>query len=105
MQCDGFASKLGGIMEVAMWPCALLRVGLRSSLGLVTNYVVLVLRNGGGDPHHMQGRHHTWRLWFGLRKPVVLTLSIQQIFNRDLNRFLSFFLTYMFNRKSNYMTF
>ena len=33
-------------------------VGRRSSLGLVPNYVVLVLGNVGGGPHHMQG-HHT----------------------------------------------
>ena len=58
MQGDGFASELGGIMEVAMWLCAPLLVGLSSSLGPVPNYVVLVLGNEGGGPHHMQG-HHT----------------------------------------------
>jgi hypothetical protein len=53
MQGDGFASKVGGIVEVAMWLCALLLVGLWSSLGLVPNYVVLVLGNEGGGPHHI----------------------------------------------------
>jgi len=28
MQGDGFASELGGIMEVAMWLCAPLSIGL-----------------------------------------------------------------------------
>ena len=56
MQGDSFTSKPGGIGEVAMRLC--------SSLGLVPNYVVLVLGNlvlvlgnGGGGPHYMQGRH------------------------------------------------
>ena len=60
--------------------CAPLLVGLWSSLGLVSNYVVLVLGNGGGGPHHMQG-HHTLDVWIGLRKLVVLTLNIHQIFS------------------------
>ena len=34
MQGDGFATKRVGIMEVAMWLCALLLVGLWSNLGL-----------------------------------------------------------------------
>lgn len=62
MQGDGFASELGGIMEVAMWLCTLLLIGLRSRLGLASNYVglvlgnlVLVLENEGGGPHHLQG--------------------------------------------------
>ena len=58
MQVDGFASELGGIMEVAMWLCTPLLVGLWSSLGLIPNYVVLDLGNEGGGPHHIQG-HHT----------------------------------------------
>ena len=33
-----------------------------------------------GDPHHMQGRH-THGMGIGLRKLVVLTLNIHQIFN------------------------
>ena len=33
-------------------------VRISSSLGLVPNYVVLVLGNEGVDPHRMQG-HHT----------------------------------------------
>ena len=67
MQGDGFASERGGIMEVAMWLCTQLLVGLRSSLGLVPNYVVLVLGNEGEGPHHIQGRH-TWDLYIDLRK-------------------------------------
>ena len=78
MQGDGFAIKLGGIMEVAMWFCALLLVGLWSSLGLVPNYVVLILGNEGGSPHHIKGRH-TRSLYIGLRKLVVLTFNIPQI--------------------------
>ena len=45
MQDEGFASELGGMMEVAMWLCTLLLVGLSSSLHLAPNYVVLVLDN------------------------------------------------------------
>jgi hypothetical protein len=67
-------------MEVAMWLCVTLLLGLWCSLGLVPNYVVLVMGNEGGSPHHMQGRH-THSLWIGLRKLVVLTLNIHQIFN------------------------
>ena len=48
MQGDGFATELGGIMEVATWLCATLVVELWSSLGLVPNYVVSVLGNEGG---------------------------------------------------------
>ena len=70
MQGDGFASKLGGIMEVVVWLCVSLLLGLWCSLGLVPNYVVLVLGNECGDPHHMQGCH-TRGLWIGLRKLVV----------------------------------
>ena len=58
MQGDGFVSELGGIMEVVMWLCASLLVGLSSTLGLVSNYVVLVLDNEGGNPHDMQGHTH-----------------------------------------------
>jgi hypothetical protein len=65
-------AKLGGVMKVAMWLCTLLLVG--------PNYVVLVISNEGWVPHHMQG-HHTWDLWIGLRKLVVLTLNIHQIFS------------------------
>ena len=63
-----------------MWLCTLLLVGLWSSLGLVPNYVVLVLGNEGGGPHHIQGCH-TWGLYIGLRKLVVLTLNFHQISN------------------------
>jgi hypothetical protein len=51
------------------------------ALGLLLNYVVLVLDNGGGGPHHMQGCY-TWDLWIGLRKLVVLTLNIHQILEK-----------------------
>ena len=34
MQGDGFATELGGIIEVLMWLCASLLVGLRSSIQL-----------------------------------------------------------------------
>ena len=57
MQGDGFASEPGGIMEVAVWLCVSLLLGLWCSLGLVPNYVVLVLDNEGGGPGHMQGSH------------------------------------------------
>jgi hypothetical protein len=45
----------------------------------VLNYVVLVLGNEGGGPHHMLGYHHTWDLGIGLRKLVILILNIHQI--------------------------
>ena len=41
IQGDGFASKPSGIMEVAVWLCIPLLIGLWV-------YVVLVLGNGGG---------------------------------------------------------
>ena len=63
-----------------MWLCAPLLVGLSSSLGLVPNYVVLVLGNEVVDPHHMQG-HRTHDLGIGLRKHYVLTLIIYPTFN------------------------
>jgi hypothetical protein len=64
-----------------MWLCAPFLVGLHSSLGLVPNYVVLVLGNEGGGPHYAQGCHHTHGLGIGLRNLVVLILNIHQIFN------------------------
>ena len=67
MQGDGFATKPGGIMEVAMWLCAPLLVGLWSSLGLAPNYDVPILANGGEGPHDIQDRH-TWGLGFGLKE-------------------------------------
>ena len=82
MQGDGFASEPGGIMEVAVWLCIPLLLGLWCSLGLVPSYVVLVLGNEGGGPHHMRGCH-TRDLWIGIRKLVVLTLNIHQMFNWD----------------------
>ena len=56
--------------SVAVWLCVPLLLGLRCSQGLVPNYVVLVLGNDGGGPHHMQGCH-THGLCIGLRKLVV----------------------------------
>ena len=47
MQGDGCASVPGGIMEVAMWLCASSLVGLCSNLGLILDYVVLVVGNEG----------------------------------------------------------
>ena len=52
---------------------------------------MLVLENEGRGPHHTQG------LWIGLRKLVVLTLTIHQI---QLELFLSFFIP-MFSPKAN----
>jgi hypothetical protein len=74
MQGDGFASEPGGIMmQVVVWLCIPLLLELWV-------YVVLVLGNEGGGPHHMQGCY-TRGLWIGLRKLVVkLTLNIHQIF-------------------------
>ena len=91
MQGDGFASKPGGIVEVAVWLCIPLLLGLWCSLGLVPDYVVLVLGIEGGVPHHMQGCH-TRNLWIGLTKLVVLTLNIHKIFNWDYNFFCSWYL-------------
>ena len=45
MQGDGFTSEPGGIMEVAMWLCASLLIGLCFILGLEPNYSVPVLGN------------------------------------------------------------
>lgn len=62
-----FCNRMGGIMEVAMWLCASLLVGLWSSLGLVPIYVVWVLGNegwGGGSSTYV-GLSYTWlRNWF-----------------------------------------
>ena len=88
MQVDGFASEVGGIMEVAMCFAYHYYLGFEVVWGVVPNHVVLVLGNivfilgnEGGGPHHMQG-HHTQSLWIGLRKVVVLILHIHQMFNR-----------------------
>ena len=67
-------------------------VGLWSSLGLVPDYVVLVLGTEGGGPQHMQG-HHTRDLGIGLRKLVVLTLNIHQ--NIQLRLVWIFFFIYI----------
>ena len=81
MQGDDFASELGGIMEVTMWACVSLLLGLWCSLGPVPNYVVLILGNETEGLHHIQG-HHTWGLHIGSRKLVAMTLNIHQISNR-----------------------
>ena len=61
------------------WPCGFCTMTswalIYYSLGLVPNYVVLVIGNEGGDPRHMQGCH-AHGLWVGLRKLVLLTLDI-----------------------------
>ena len=57
MQGDGFASEPGGLMEVVVWLCLSLLLGLWCSLDLVPSFVVLILGNEGGGPHHMQGCH------------------------------------------------
>ena len=72
-------------MQVAVWPCLPLLLGLWCSLGLVPSYVVLVLGNEGGGPHHMQDCH-TQVLWIGFKKLVVLTLNFHQIFNWDFKK-------------------
>ena len=69
-RCGEFKIKLGGIIEVVVLGFDL----------IIPNYVILVLGNEGGGPHHMQGRY-THGLGIGLRKLVVLTLSIHQVFN------------------------
>ena len=49
MQGDGIATKLGGIMEVVLWLCALL-VGFDLALANVPNFVMTVLGNANGSP-------------------------------------------------------
>jgi hypothetical protein len=49
MHGDNFASRVDGILEVAMWLCAPLPIGLYTNLSLVPNYVMLVLGNEGGS--------------------------------------------------------
>jgi hypothetical protein len=62
---NGFASGPGGVIDVAMWFCALLLVGLWSSLVPIPNNVVLVPGNTCGDPHHVQGHYARGLLeWF-----------------------------------------
>jgi hypothetical protein len=65
----------------------------RSSLGLIPNYVMLVLDKEGGYHHHIQGRH-TRHLHIGLKKLVVLTLNIHQISieTKHISFFLSLYL-------------
>ena len=75
MQGDDFTSEPDGIVEVAVWLCVPLLLGLWCSLDLVPNYVMLVPGNEGGGPHHMQGCH-TQDLWIGFKKLVVLTSNI-----------------------------
>ena len=78
MQGDSFPSEPSGIMEVAMWLCAPLRVGLWYSLGLVHNYVVLIFGNERWGSSSYARSSYTW---IGLRKLVVLTSNIHQTFN------------------------
>ena len=58
--------------------CNAMYIGLSCSLGLVPNYVVLVLGNESGGPHHIQDRQ-TRDLYISLI--MVLTLNIHQISN------------------------
>ena len=74
MQGDGFALEPGGIMDMAMWLHATLLVGLWSSLDLVPNYVMLVIGNESGGPHHMEG-YHAKGLGITLRKLMVFFLD------------------------------
>ena len=67
-------------MEVAVWLCISLQLGLWCSLGPVPNYVMLVVGNERGSPHHMQDCQ-TRGLWIDLRKLVVWTLNNHQIFS------------------------
>ena len=53
--------------------------------------LVLVLRSERGRLHFMQGCH-TQGLGIGLRKLMVLTLSIHQIYQLRLNRFTHLYL-------------
>jgi hypothetical protein len=81
MQGDGFASELDEIMEVTMWVCVSLLLGLWCSLGHVSNYVVLILGNETKGLHHIQGRRTRGLVYIDLRKLVVFTLNIHQISN------------------------
>ena len=56
-----------------MWLCAPLQVVFDLAQVWYPNYVVLVLGNEGGGPHHIQGCH--------TRGLEVLTLNIHQISN------------------------
>jgi hypothetical protein len=68
-------------VESWRWPCDFAyHYYCTWALGLLPNCVVLVLGNEDGGPHLMQGCY-TRDLWIGLRKLVVLTLNIHQIFN------------------------
>ena len=56
----------------------------------MSNYVVLVLGNEGGGPHHMQARH-TWGLWIGLRK-LACGFDFEYASNIQLRLISSFFI-------------
>ena len=80
MQGDNFASVPG-------WDHGRGRVALHTStswalisLSRAPNYVVLVLGNEGGGPHHMQACHIRG-LGIGVWKLVVLTSNIRKMFN------------------------
>ena len=68
-------------------------VRIPSSLGLIPNYVVLVLGNEGVGPHHMQG-HHTRGLGIGLRKLV--GFGVEYSSHIQLRLFFLFFSLYLF---------
>ena len=83
-------------MEVAMWFCALLLVGLWFSLVLVPNYVVLVLGNTCGDPHHVQRSSCTGLMeWF--KEARGFDFEYSSNIQLNLNSF-SFFM-HVFNTK------
>ena len=91
--CKVMVLQVGGNMEMAMWLYVPFLLGLWCSLGLVPNYVVLVLGNEGGGPHHMQSCH-TPGLCIGLRKTIFIK------YTNEANHFVSFF-TPMFNTMAN----
>ena len=99
MQGDGFASEPGGIMEVAVWLCVSLLLGLSCSFGLVPNYVVLVLNNEGGGSSSFARLPYTGPIeWFketssfDFEYSSHIQLRIQNIFS---------FLMPMFSPKAN----
>ena len=78
--CKGPILQPNQVMKVAMWLGIPLLVGFDLARDLVPVYVGLRLGNEGGGPHHIRG-HHTWGLGVGLKKLVVLSLKIHQVFN------------------------
>jgi hypothetical protein len=69
-----------GFFITIIWVFNVVWVLIPNFVVLVVSNFVFILGNEGGGPHHMQG-HHTQSLWIDLRKLVVSTLNIHQIFN------------------------